>query len=229
MEIKDRMYFTSLKKINPRIHWEARKGTAQQAADYCKKEGNYIERGEISKQGARNDLKRTYDMMKRGGTIAELLEEEPNLQNIRVAKEWLSYKEEPRNFKPLVIWIWGASGTGKTRLASEILGPNTYWKNSTKWWDRYDKHENLLLDDFRGFWMQFTELLKILDRYEHNIEIKGGFRQLLAKNIIITSIVHPKNIYNIADEPINQLLRRIDAIIYKTDNNSIIEYTDNTE
>jgi hypothetical protein len=79
-------------------------------------------------------------------------------------------------------------------------------------WERYGHHETVLIDDFRGSRMKFTDLLDLLDRYEYMVEIKGGFRELISKNIVITSNKHPKDIYNLSDEDINQLIRQIDHI-----------------
>lgn len=44
IEFKTPKRFSTLKNINQRIHWEERRGTAKQASEYCKKEGNFIER-----------------------------------------------------------------------------------------------------------------------------------------------------------------------------------------
>jgi hypothetical protein len=60
--------------------------------------------------------------------------------------------------------------------------------------------------------MKFTDLLDLLDRYGYECEIKGGFRQLNSKNIVITSNKHPKDTYTLPDDNINQLIRRIDII-----------------
>lgn len=45
-----------LKHHLPRAHFEERKGTPEQAAMYCKKDGDFVEFGSMSKQGERNDL-----------------------------------------------------------------------------------------------------------------------------------------------------------------------------
>jgi hypothetical protein len=89
-----------------------------------------------------------------------------------------------------------------------------YWHDGTKWFQGYDAHEELVLDDFRAGNMKFNYLLKLIDRYQLRVETKGGYRQILAKTIYISSIQHPKEVYNLPDEPIAQLLRRIDLIIH---------------
>lgn len=47
-----------IKKLfkNNTVHLEVRRGTAQQAREYCTKENEFFEKGEISNQGQRRDL-----------------------------------------------------------------------------------------------------------------------------------------------------------------------------
>lgn len=215
-ELSKRMTFKQLKKFNNRWHIQKRRGTQEEAINYCKKEGDFIEIGEKRTQGKRNDLNliRTEVKIKGMRGILEL-ETCPNMQQIRVAEKYLSYCEEKRDFKPEVTWIFGRSGVGKTKLAHELAGNNVYIKDESKWWDGYDKHESIIIDDFRGNQMNFTYLLKILDRYAMQLQVKGGYRQLVAKKIFITSIKKPSETYKFMeeDEPKEQLLRRIDKFI----------------
>ena len=143
-------------------------------------------------------------------------EDAVNIQQIRMCEKYLTYCEKKRNWKPNVIWIWGPSGSGKTQLAHIICeNEDTYMKDESQWWDGYDGHKNIIIDDFRGKQMNFTYLLKLLDRYELRVQIKGGYRQILAKNIIITSIHAPDRSYSFLEEeePMKQLYRRIDTFI----------------
>jgi hypothetical protein len=78
------------------------------------------------------------------------------------------------------------------------------------------------MDDFRGSQMKSSELLTLLDRYPKHAEVKGGYRWLGGKNIVITSNKHPNKSYQLLDEAIKQLIRRIDYRIEFTPDNEII-------
>lgn len=201
-----------LKKINSRAHWEARKGTAKEASEYCKKEKSFVEFGKLSKQGRRNDLDATRQLAHESGMRA--VSRVGNAQQIKVAEKYLSYNEEPRNWVPEVIWIWGKTGLGKSFKARELLGTDDlYTKNEgSKWWCGYDGHSDVILDDFRDSWWTITEMLSLLDCYEKRVEFKGGQRQFRAKRIVVTSCMAPKDCYKRTGEKIKQLLRRITRV-----------------
>ncbi|AVH76405.1 putative Rep [Circoviridae TaCV2] len=228
VEFQKQVRYSNLFKINKRIHWEERRGTQQQAIDYCKKEGNYIEIGEKKKQGERIDLQRTYQILDETGSMQEIMKKRPSLQMIKTAEKWVTWMDKERNEKPIVTWIFGESGSGKSKLAQEMSqGKNTYWKDDTKWWNGYDQEEVCIIDDFRSRDMTFTQLLRLLDRYPYRVEFKGGSRQFNSKTIIITSIKDPLRVYNYIeeDEPYEQLKRRIDKIIFCKKNQEPKELT----
>ena len=216
MEFVDRKYFSELKKLNERIHWESRRGTQLHAINYCKKEEDWKEWGEKKVQGKRNDLIYFKELALKEGMRKVV--ETGTYQEIKTCEVYLKYKEEQRDFKPEVIWIWGESETGKSRMAATYN--DAYWKDDSKWWDGYDKHETVVIDDFTSSQMKFKPLLRLLDRYPLRVESKGATRQMLAKRIIITSIHTPYTIYqdyikfNSLREPYKQLLRRIDKIVH---------------
>lgn len=209
--------FDSLKDQLPSVvHFEPARGNSKQNREYCNKvkNGEFYERGEPPHQGARYDLDGARDMALNGGMRSTCLVF--NAQAIRTAEKALSYCEQERSWKPYVYWFWGEPGTGKSRLAYEIMNvEDDRWQcgDSLKWWDGYDGHPDVIIDDFRDTYCSMCFLLKILDRYPLRVEVKGGHRQLLAKRIIITSPYHPENVYRGSNENALQLTRRIDEIV----------------
>lgn len=213
-ELNHKMRIQTIKKLGcgfERMHIESRRGSQIQAINYCKKDEKWIDYGKPKtiKQGQRKDLDDARCAARDFGMREVSIW--GNIQDIRVAEKYLQYNEPKRKWKPHVEWIWGETGSGKSKYAHETM-PDAYCKSdSSKWWDGYDGHENVILDDFRGDWMKLSELLTLLDRYERRIEFKGGSRQFLAKHIIITSCKPPNLCYNNTDEKLEQLLRRIDV------------------
>lgn len=214
IEFESNKRLAFLKKIHSAIHWEKRIGTASQAAEYCKKDGRYEEFGEISKpsQGARKDIDKVRDLVSSGAGMKDIVTQVSSYQAIRYGETLLKYVEIKRTWKPEVKWFHGPTGAGKTKRAmEEAKNPYVSGRN-LKWWEGYDAHEDVIIDDFRKDFCTFHELLRILDRYEYRIEVKGSSRQLLAKRIWITSCYMPEDVYD-TREDVAQLLRRIDFII----------------
>lgn len=211
---KEAKTFTSIKKKLPSAHIEVAKGTPEQNRSYCIKDNDYEEFGTIPKQGKRTDIETIREQVNEGLGMEEIVETATSYQSLRTAEMLLKYKEKKRNFKPHVKWYYGATGTGKTRTAyEENEGKRIYTSMETaKWFDGYDAHEVLIIDDMRKDYIKFHNLLKLLDRYEYRVEVKGGTRQMLAKTIIITCPYSPEQLWSNHEEDIQQLLRRIDEI-----------------
>lgn len=201
------------KLLGARCHLEGVKGTPEQASNYCKKDNDYYEHGDLPlKQGTRTDLDEIRELIKTTNKMSEVVMVAKSYQSVKMAEQILKYHEKPRTTKPLVEWYYGPTGTGKSKTAYEILGPECYTCLSTgRWFDGYDAHEKVLIDDMRKDFMKFHELLRLLDRYAMRVECKGGTRQFVADHIIITSCYHPKEMFD-TREDIQQLLRRIDKI-----------------
>lgn len=199
---------STLKKINNKIHWEQRKGTAEQAAEYCKKEGAYKESGLISssRQGKRNDLEEAVETTKKKGIMGAVLENPVAFVKYFKGLERLDfYLQSKRNSKPEVYWLWGKTGTGKTRKAIEMSPDSFYMKGNHKWWDGYLQQKCIIVDDFDGLW-PFRDLLNFLDRYPYQGQTKGGFVHINSPIICVTCEHAPSYFWR--DTDLEQVLRR---------------------
>jgi hypothetical protein len=216
VEFEKQKKFNTVRLLLLGAHIELRLGTAEQAADYCKKDGNVTERGNIRicRPGKRTDIDNARTMVKAGG-MRLLTKKVQSIQALQIAKCYLEYNEPARSWLPEVTWIWGESGLGKSTLAKSMMPTDVYIKNTaSKWFCGYDGHENVILDDFRDSWWCITDMLSLLDSSERRVEVKNSSRQFLARRIIVTSVFPPDQCYeNCRNEPKIQLLRRITKIL----------------
>lgn len=204
-------------------HFEKARGNPQQNKAYCSKEGgqDFWEFGICPEgtggQGNRTDIDEVVELVKRGRTLEEIADECP-VQYVKYHRGIESLKSKlmgKRNFKTEVHWYWGPTGTGKSREAAEKW-PDAYYKMPcNKWWDGYNGEETVIIDDYRKDLCTFAELLRLLDRYAHRVENKGGSIPFCSKRIVITSCKHPEAIWEgRTEEDLAQLMRRIDVIKY---------------
>lgn len=215
MEFVSGKTLASLKKLFPTAHFEVRRGTAKQAADYCKKDGDVYERGEITQQGRRSDLEGLAEVVEDARSLREVARAEPAMF-IKFHKGIMAYKSaimEPRTEPPEVWWLWGPTGIGKSKLAREIAGddPRWTWAPCLKtWFQGYFGQNTVIFEEFR-FEIPFSQMLMILDRYECPVEYKGGAIEFNARRIIITSPWAPTALpaHAANGEDVNQLLRRL--------------------
>lgn len=200
--------------IGVRAHLEVAKGTPKQAADYCKKDGEFEEFGTLPKgQGSRTDLSAVVSAVKEGKSLREIADENPaaiirygnGIQRLRM------FFRPERTIPPQIKVFWGPTGTGKTRRVWEFADHEKLWVHpGDKWFDGYDGHPLVLFDDFDGSWFKLSFLLRLLDRYPMMVQQKGGYCHWAPTTIYITSNIEPKKWYeNSLQEHQNALLRRL--------------------
>lgn len=183
---------------------------------YCSKGENIYEHGTPGVgQGTRSDL----------ATIAEQIRnKEVSLEDImfsnpvqyaqahRAFKDMFAAVMTPRNTPPTVTWLWGKAGVGKTRWAHEKFDPNDiYMKDNTPWWDGYRQQACIMIDDFEDD-LPYRTLLKMLDRYAYQGQVKGGYVQINSPNIVITCEYPPSHFWE--DNKLAQVARRLTHMIH---------------
>lgn len=198
------------------VHIEKRKGSAEQAANYCKKDGKYREEGVMSKQGKRTDLQIIREMVQGGACDADIVAEVTSVQAVKAIDTVRQKMIKPRtkDEKPTVYWFWGATGTGKSRRVKDETNDDYDDCNyANNFLIGYTGNETVVFDDFRGQ-IPLYLLLKMLDYGRCTVNVKGGSCFFAAKTIYITSHGPPDYVYkNITSENIDQLTRRITEVI----------------
>lgn len=220
IELLSRKTLRQTKNIldNDRLHLEVRRGTAEEAITYCKKEDGRLagpwEFGTRSSgAGERTDLTTIQRRIRDDGWTDKRIADEFFSQWCHYQHAFRRYRSmchSHRNYKTEVTVIVGPPGTGKSRYAMDNYA-SAYWKQRSIWWDNYDGDENVVIDDFYG-WLPYDVLLRICDRYPLMVETKGGQTNFLAKRIVITSNNTPAQWYK--NVILEAFIRRVDTWMY---------------
>lgn len=195
-------YFSTCKSLRQmkvhidRAHWEAQRGTCDQAINYCHEdstpENPAVEIGEKplnQSQKGETEIVR-YQRAWESARDGNILDVEAPIRVKyfgtlkRIATE---YGEAPKKLKTIEnFWYYGAPGLGKSMYCHKKY-PDLYPKTPNKWWDCYEGQETVLLDDYDKT-CGLSQLLKIwADRYSFIGEVKGGTLRLRPKRILVTS------------------------------------------
>jgi len=212
---------SAVKKLLTRAHIERRKGTVQQAVDYCKKDGDFVELGELPDCG-QNEKDRwsdVYSQVKSGSSIVSILDAQPNMIPFvnaltRVQRE---IKVKPAfDGERAVAVLWGPPKTGKTsRFFSKYGRENCYVVNldDKNPFDDYDYEENIIVEDLKPMHHSIdlvkrlitTDLLVVPSRYNN--------KPCSWRRVLITSNFHVESWW--ATEPDREkVMSRLDHVEY---------------
>jgi len=224
------------KKVHGHAHWEPRRGTHEQAREYCTKEDTRVpgtdmenpydpgpfEFGDPPEPGKRNDLLEIKALVDENAPEKDLWENHfgSMVRYSSGINKYRNIKITPRSYKTEVAVFYGPTGTGKTRYIRDTLpSDKCYWitkgRTGDPWMDGYDPvvHDHVVIDEFYG-WIKWDMLLRMLDRYPLQLEIKGGMVQFKPKYIWITSNKSPAEWYKTGENgrDFATLLRRLNVI-----------------
>ncbi|CAG8500961.1 15412_t:CDS:2 [Dentiscutata heterogama] len=136
-------------------------------------------------------------------------------------------KKVQRFWRPMVFYLFGPGGSGKSGLVQELFKDEFYDKHQkqrsgSNWWNEYDGQEIVFLDEFYTK-IEWNNMVNLLNDTSCSVEIKhGGFAPFLAKYIFMTTTKNPLEAYNFNNRGGNeddnkrdfrQFGRRLDFVI----------------
>jgi len=210
-------------RLLPRARLDVANGSATQNRDYCTKDGDFYEHGDMPvdkseaqrRGGAGNAARYTTAVeLAERGDMARIREVDPQMFLLHGPRLESLYKPKtvPIQGDLLHEWWVGDTGTGKSRMLWELY-PDHFPKALNKWWDGY-RHQDVVAieewapkNDCTG-----SALKKWADRYPFPGEIKGGcLLGLRPKKIIVLSNYTPQQCF-LNSEDLNPILRRFTVI-----------------
>ncbi|WP_371824399.1 Rep family protein [Lactobacillus taiwanensis] len=147
----------------------------------------------------------------------QLIDRISQVQEDEAHNKWL---DKVKGKKMLVLWLYGPAGVGKTRMAEIMFAKYKYviLGSSRDYFQDYHGEHYIILNDLRPNDFQYSDLLRLLDPYQHDKAAPSRYhdKKLSAEKIIITTPYSPKhfykNIFGIQDkkvDTVDQLLRRV--------------------
>jgi len=195
--------------IDKTVHigdWNSRPSFSQiLSADYCIKDGQFIEIGTRPRKSTGDDEKGRWDGIRdlcKRQKVMEAIELHPHLISHMGSLERYAAKfSRPFSMEKLDnYWIWGDTGKGKTFWVRNREGDKLYVAEGLDKFDfgtyNTDVHKAVLIDDvtaddLRG---QVKKLKNISDHYSFNPQTKGGYiGHIRPERIYVTSFSDPKD------------------------------------
>lgn len=229
------------KKMNPKewkddeskyVKWGRCNGNLLQNETYCSKQGSLIEFGQKPMgNGQKRSLAELCDV------VADAAENSIPLCEIVTQPEaratYVQYhngidkiyrhtvnaklRKIDRTFAPEVIYVFGPTGTGKSRYVheKELELYKIPVSDKYKWKDGYYGQEAVLYDNVTPDNINPTDLLIEIDRYGGvQVPVKGGFSLWRPKRIYFTSVYSIEHFANAAKFSIpGEFIRRVTQVV----------------
>jgi len=192
--------------------------------------------GEPKTQGQRTDLINLYKKIKQGElkNVQDVMDYDFNLYaryrgGIKEALSVWQLQKRKEFRKVEVEYVYGPTGTGKTKYLYEHKDLFKINGSGLNWFDGYQGESVLGIDEYDNN-MKCSDLLSLLDGYQKRLPIKGGFTYANWTKVVITSNLNPRQLHEQAkNEHRKALWRRVTACIQMEMEQKIIHGKDKFE
>lgn len=213
---------STVKAMYPRAHIEQARGSPAQNQEYCAKENNFSEFGQLpmspnAKGQAEKDRWTDIIDLARLGSWEAIKDKYPDVYATRLNTLENLHRKRPRECKTLDgdmlhKWVYGSTGVGKSK-ACRLEFPGAFIKDpNTPWWDGYDFEDTVIIDDFDKYQKsQGGDMKRWMDRYPFQAQFKGGYTLIRPKRIIVTSQYTPAEIWD-DEKTVEAIMRRVTMV-----------------
>lgn len=193
-----------VRKLLPKIHVEACKGSVEANIDYCRKlksehpNEQWVEFGKLPEDGKhdRTQLDMVLEIARTEGVQAAATSN-PSVwaRNLNAVWQWARMHQPPRNHKTICIYIWGISGCGKSRFIHDCGAAPVQIKHG--FIRGYRNQPVIVIDDLDPQFTGMTRLewLTLFDRYPLTLNVKGGEAEFNSKVIFVSSNNPPHEVW----------------------------------
>lgn len=232
--------FDTMKKLFPRAHIESRKGSKEQARDYCRKAdtriGEVYEFGEFNEVGERSDINDIIEMVRSGYSNTEIMSTFPKQyfmynKHINTVRQTLLEEKYSRVFRKLdVTYIWGAPGVGKSRYVMEKYNydccrVSNFGRGA---FDSYSGHDVIIFEEYSpNHCFAINNMLFYLDGYPLRLPCRYNDKVACYTKVYIISNLPLNKQYPIvqSEQPFvwEAFKRRINSVYQMNDKGELIE------
>ena len=245
-----RVRFKTLKKHFPEAHIDIARGSAESNLEYIRKtgrwentekaetrvEGTFEEWGNFPVQkGTDADMQELYEMVKNGYTNAEILAinndyilQIDKLDKLRTMLLTEKYKDE-RRLGLEVTYVYGATGTGKTRGILDKHGDSSVYRVTDYQhpFDSYNCQPVIAFDEFRSQ-LRISDMLNYCDIYPIELPARYANRYACYHTVYIVSNwpleQQYENVQQESRESWQAFLRRIHKVTVYHEDKTFTEY-----
>jgi hypothetical protein len=235
LEDSSKARFSAVKAAFPKAHIEPTMGRKEEAENYITKQGKYAEKGEQviyiarhgeiqGKQGQRSDLAEIVQMIESGASnkqIRQLYPAQYFLHQSKIERIRQEIRQELASgeYRPLVVtYIYGTSGSGKTRYINDTYGATAYRVTDYSHpFDGYQGQETLVFEEFHGQ-LTMSGMLDYLDVYCTELPSRYSNKIATYSRVYIISNLHLEEQYKNVQKDEPQVwaafARRIHSVVH---------------